>query len=195
MWYDIALFLHVIGAIGLFSANSLSAAGIIRMRQGQTIAQIRDGASLTGGAVRGIPASSVLILLSALYLVLRSWSFATPWVLASLIAVVVLALGNAIIGRPMRGIRQALNGAQDGPVPPQLRAQVRHPAIWLGTTTSNALLVGIVFLMTVKPDLSGTLIALGVALVLGVAIGLITTRSRPSQQSGAAVTMAATPRG
>ncbi|HKD75783.1 MAG TPA: hypothetical protein VKB76_09820 [Ktedonobacterales bacterium] len=191
MWYNFVLFAHVAGAIGLFSANSLAALGTIRMRQGQTIAQIRDGVNLTAGASRGIPISSLLILLSAIFLVLQSWSFATPWVLAALITMVLLAVGNnALNGRRMGAIRRAANTAPDGPISSQLQALVRHPMIWFGVTVSNALLIGVVFLMTVKPDLTGTLITLGVALALGIVLGAASSSTRPSQQSGATTLIA-----
>jgi uncharacterized membrane protein len=186
MWYNIVLFVHVAGAIGLFSANSLAALGTARMRQGQTIAQIRDGSNLTASAGRGIPISAVLILLSAIYLVTQGWNFATSWVLASLVTFVLLAVGNnALNGRRMGAIRRAAKTAQDGPAMPQLLALTRHPMLWFGVTVSNALLAGVVFLMTVKPDLNGTLITLGVALALGFVIGAVSTGTRPSERSGA----------
>ena len=185
MGYTIALFLHVLGAIGLFVAMSLFLVSVVHVRQAQTVEQVRDWISLAAHAGQGIGGSSLVLLVPAIYMVLTVWGFATPWVLASLIVFVFQwMLGPVIGGRRAAAVLQAVKAAPLGPVPPALREQIESPMLWLGEVIRIALLVGVVFLMTTKPGLVGILIALGAALVLGLICTFLFRRMGPSRQRG-----------
>ena len=167
--YTVALFFHVLGAIGLFITISLFLISVRRIHQAQTVEQLRDWVSLAGKAGQSIGGSSIILVIPAIYMVLAVWGFATPWVLASMIVFVLTwVLGPAIGGRHVGTILQAVKAAPLGPIPSALRAQISSPSLWLGEVMRIAFLIGIVFLMTNKPGLVGTLIALGGALVLGM---------------------------
>jgi len=185
MEYTIALFLHVSGAIGLFVAMSLYLVSVVYMRKAQTVEQVRDWISLAAKAGPGIGGSSLLLLVPAIYMVVTVWGFGTPWVLASLIVFVLQwVLGTIIGGRHAATVFQLAKAAPPGPVSSALREQISSPALWSGEVIRIALLVGVVFLMTNKPELTGTLIALGVALVLGLISALLLARIGPSRQQG-----------
>jgi F0F1-type ATP synthase assembly protein I len=51
--------------------------------------------------------------------------------------------------------------------------------MWLTVNAVAGLLVGVVFLMTNKPDLLGSLITLLIATVLGLALGQLSVGRRP----------------
>jgi len=185
MGYTIALFLHILGAIGLFVALSLFLVSVVHVRQAQTVEQVRDWISLAAKAGQGIGGSSLILLVPAIYMVLTVWGFVTPWVLASMIVFVLQwLLGPAIGGRRAAAVLQAAKAAPLGPVPPALREQTSSPALWLGEVIRIALLVGIVFLMTTKPGLVGTLVALGGTLVIGLICAFLFRRIGPSSQRG-----------
>jgi hypothetical protein len=185
MGYTIALFLHVLGAIGLFVAMSLFLVSVVHVRQAQTVEQVRDWISLAAKTGQGIGGSSLILLVPAIYMVLTVWGFATPWVFASLIVFFLQwVLGPAIGGRHTTTVLQAARAAPLGSVSSALREQISSPALWLGEVIRIALLVGVVFLMTNKPGLVGTLIALGAALVLGLICALLFGRIGPSRQRG-----------
>src|SRR6266536_3177993 len=57
-------------------------------------------------------------------------------------------------------------------------------SLWTLVQTSGLTLVGVVFLMIIKPDLVGSLITLAVALVLGVGSARIFARPRQGIASG-----------
>ncbi|HEX8034954.1 MAG TPA: hypothetical protein VF510_13950, partial [Ktedonobacterales bacterium] len=97
-----------------------------------------------------------------------------PWVAASLITVIALAiLGATVSGRTIERIAAMTRTASPGPIPRELRAELAAPHLWLIEGARLTLLVGIVFLMTFKPDLLGSLLALATMLLLGVITGLI----------------------
>jgi hypothetical protein len=57
-----------------------------------------------------------------------------------------------------------------GAVSASLRDLLRHPLLWIAIQTRVALASGIVFPMTVKPDVGGSLLTIGVATVLGLVL-------------------------
>lgn len=181
MWYAIALFAHVLGAIGLFVAVSLVLVAYVRMRQAVTIEQVREWAATAEFAGKSIAFVSLLVLVPALYMVVVAWQWTTPWVLAALITVVALAvLGATVSGRMIERIVAMARAAPPGRVPDDLRAQLSAPHLWLMEATRMTLLVGIVFLMTVKPDALLSLIVLAGMLILGLILGAISRRASGS---------------
>ncbi len=89
MWYTLALFVHILGAIGLFVAVSLIVVAFVRMRQASTLEQAREWASVANVAGKSMLFISLVILAPALYMVIIAWGFTTPWVMAALITFVV----------------------------------------------------------------------------------------------------------
>ncbi len=92
MWYSIALYVHVLGAIGLFCAVSLIVVALVRMRRASSPEQLRDWMTVAQFAGKSIVLIALVILAPALYMVAVTWGFTTPWVLASLIAYILLAV-------------------------------------------------------------------------------------------------------
>lgn len=190
MWYTIALFVHVLGAIWLFCAVSLVVLALVKMRRATTLEQFSEWAGCAEVAGKSLAFSSVVILAPALYMVVVAWGFTTPWVLASLIAVVALAvLGAGVSGRTLeRLIGKARESASER-VPPEVRRQMEAPGLWLTEGARFMLLIGIVYLMTVKPTLPFVIAALGIALLLGLLLGALLNsmlRRAEARLSGAA---------
>ncbi|MGZ3637528.1 MAG: hypothetical protein ACXVCX_06770 [Ktedonobacterales bacterium] len=180
MWYTVALFIHVLGVIGLFVAVGLVDVAYVQMRRAVTLDQLREWATTAQFAGKSIVFTSLVVLIPAVYMVIVAWRFTTPWVAASLITVIALAiLGATVSGRTIERIAAMAQTASPGPVPHNLRAALAAPHLWLIEGARLTLLVGIVFLMTVKPELLGSLLALVTMLLLGVITGLI-SRYAPS---------------
>ena len=73
-----------------------------------------------------------------------------------------------------------------GAVSASLRDLLRHPLLWIAIQTRVALASGIVFPMTVKPDVGGSLLTIGVATVLGLVLALPIVGRERSQDAPAA---------
>jgi Predicted integral membrane protein (DUF2269) len=184
MWYDLALFVHVLGAIGLFSAVSLVVVAFTRMRHASTLEQIRDWAAVAQVAGKSLVFISLVILAPALYMVIVAWEFTTPWVLASLVTFVALAvLGATVSGRTIQQVSALAGAAPSGPVPDHLRRALLAPRLWLAEGIRLALLVGLLCLMTMKPDTLFSWLILAGMLLLGIILGVLPQRSpKPSSQ-------------
>ncbi len=188
MWYQLALFAHISGAIVLFISLGLEWLGLNRLRQAQRVEQVREVSALLRIMEKLFPISTVLILGGGLYMAITAWGFAHAWIDAALIAVIAMTvLGNVISGRRLAAIGMTAFKEPDGPLPARLREQTTDPVLVLWSRLSALLGWWIVFLMTLKPSLLGTLASLGVALALGVVAAQASQRALRGQRDGQAV--------
>ena len=172
--YSAALFLHVLGALGLFMALGLELMGLAHLRRATTVEQARERMRALGVLPRLYVPSMLAILVPGLYMTATSWGWRAGWTPVALAALVLLAaLGAALTGQRMAALGRATAAAR-GPLSPDLRQRLRDPLLWTSARTRAAIAVGIVFLMTVKPNLEGALLTIGVAALLGLATAVPT---------------------
>ena len=181
--YDIALFLHISGAIGYFIAMGTWLFGLSALRRAQRVEQVHALTHLIGrsGPLFGI--SVLLILVTGLYMTITAWGLQTGWILVALISLILIApLGTAFIEPRRRTIDRLAQEAPDGPLPRSLERSTHDPVLLTAVQTVTILLLGIVFLMTNKPSLIGSLIVIVVALVLGLASSALTSRATRTRE-------------
>lgn len=181
--YSVAVFLHVAGALGLFAALGLEWAGIRNLRVSVTTSQAREWLKLLLG-LRLVERPAVLALLVTGVYLIGATGGGRPWIGLGLAGLIVIAaLGELLTGRRLRrvGLRTL---AEDGPVTPAFARQLTDPLLTLSACVRTALALGIVFIMSTKPDRAGAVAALMIALVLGFAAGLPPFVRRP-RASGA----------
>lgn len=182
--YTLALFLHVVGAVLLFVTLTLEGIALRQVRRATTAAELRAAASVADLTGRFGPASVVLILVPALYMVVTAWG-PTPWVLTALAAWLLIAVFGTV-----GGVRLALFGraaaAEVGPLPPALVARLRDPLLVASWRVRAAMLLGVLFLMSNKPGALGAPLAIVVAAAIGAAASLPAWRSSgaPDVNSG-----------
>lgn len=170
--YEFALFLHVCGALVLFAAIGLELVGGSQLFGARDVAPIRlwSGALAVNG--RLFPIAVVLLLASGLFMTFDEWEITTPWVLTSLIGLIVMSgVGSSVQGRRMPAVHEAAAALPDGPTPGPLRAQVVDPVMWTSIGGSAGSGLGIVFLMTTKPGWVGSIAVIVVAALVGAGAG------------------------
>jgi len=176
--YTIMLFVHIVGAIGTFIGVSVWLFAALGLRRAQQVGQVR---ALTGL----IQPSGVLAIVSILllgvtgfYMALTVWGERATWIIVATISFLLLApFGVFVIDPRLRALAKP-----DGPLPAPLAVRTRDPLVGIGLSVYVGVLLGIVFLMTNKPPLAVSIIAMIVAIVLGLASGLPLlwpARSRP----------------
>jgi hypothetical protein len=134
-------------------------------------------------------ASALLLLVAGLYLALTEWSLLTSWILVALISLLVMLPTVAVVLASRRSaiVKQLEHEAPAGELSPALKQRLRDPILFGVAQTVAALLLGLIFLMTTKPDLVGSIIVMLVALALGLASGALTTRPGQPQRLGSVV--------
>jgi hypothetical protein len=181
--YDIALFIHLLGAITFFIAIGIMQRGGARVRGAQTVEHLRLWLGLVQTTQRMFPSAIVMLLGAGVYMTIDVWTFETPWVMVSLVALVTMtAVGTGIVGRRFSRIEAAAKAAGDGSLPPQLGGLIAEPITWGSLSALNGAAIGIVWLMATKPGWAVSIsVVLGLALI-GALIGLALAR-RDRQQS------------
>ncbi|GHP00136.1 hypothetical protein KSF_101830 [Reticulibacter mediterranei] len=132
--------------------------------------------------------SGLVLLIAGLYLALSAWSLLTSWILVALISLILILTTNATLIGPRRRdlIKQLERSAPEGKISLALSQHIHNPVLWATSQTTAVLLLGIVFLMTTKSDLGGSLIVMAVALVLGLLSSLLISRRRHTSRQEAA---------
>ena len=176
--YSIALFFHIVGALGTCVALGLEWTGLRQIRGAITPEPVRAWLLILKGASRVGLASMLAVVVSGVYMMVTAWGGAA-WItvtIGSLVLVIVLA--QAITRPQIATIGRAL-ASEPGRLSPSVHGPASHPLLWISIQTRAAIVLGIVFLKVAKPDLGGSLLTLGVAVVLGIASALpLTFRGR-----------------
>jgi hypothetical protein len=181
--YSIALFFHIVGALGFFLALGLEWTGLWQLRSALLSQEVRAWMGLFKSARRGGFASMLAVVISGVYLMATAWG-RVAWLIVtvgSLVVVIVLSL--ALSGPRMAAIGRAL-ATEQGALSQTFHRLANHPLLWISIQTRVAISLGIVLLKTTRPDLSVSLLIIGGAMVLGLASALpMPSRERAYQGS------------
>jgi hypothetical protein len=188
MLYSIALFLHVLGALGMFIALGIEWTSLRNLPHSANAREARGWLGLFLVLRRFYPLSFVTILVTGIYMMAVSWGGA-PWIAIGLLGLLALpAIAGFMTARRVRGIGPELGGSAE--LDASIRARLADPALLLSHRLRVGLAVGIIFLMTVKPGWIGSLVAIAAFTGLG-ALTAVTARKgtesgRAAQESGPA---------
>jgi hypothetical protein len=167
--YTLTLFVHVSGAIGAFVSLGIWLFGLAALRRARLVEQVRALAWLIILASPLMVLSVLLLGLAGFEMALSTWGLSTPWIAVSLVSVVLVGpIGAFVLDPRMRTILATTRELPDGPLPYALERQTHHPILFTSAHMLVAILLGIVFLMTNKPFLLLSLLAMTLAAVLGL---------------------------
>jgi hypothetical protein len=193
MLYHVALFAHITGTLMYFVGVGLEVIVLRSLRRAQSVEQVRLWLQTGRGTIRLFRLSTVLILIAGVYMTLTVWGIWTPWIDVALVALIVFnALGPLVNGRRFRAIGQAMgtlaSAAAGGAITGDLKRRIYDPTLRTSIYVMAAAALGVVFLMTVKPDLVGSL-----ATMAAIAAGWLSTLM-PSERQDAHVEVPASVR-
>jgi hypothetical protein len=169
-YYSIALLLHILGALGFFMALGLEWTGLRQIRRILTSEQLQEWMRISNNARRLGIISMLTILASGIYMMATVWG-GVAWLIVALGALVLVILLSIVTGRRIAPIRRAMT-KEIGPASPTLHSLANHPLLWISIQTRLAIALGIVVLMTVKPDLGGSLLVIAITSVIGLVVSL-----------------------
>lgn len=171
--YGVVLFLHVVFAIVLVGGGTAThLAGHWARSRATTVGQVRGVLIFIHGFSRiGFPIAGGT-LLTGLYLAFDGAWWGLGWPIVSLVLLIGVGAAFGTVLDPAVGALVELADTEpDGPVTPALRTAMHAPRPLLIEWTAAGIDLAIVFLMTNKPGLLGSVVIGGVGIALGFAAG------------------------
>jgi hypothetical protein len=170
MLYSIALFLHVLGALGMFIGLGVEWTSLRNLPDATNTREARGWLGLFLGLRRIYPLSFFTILISGVYMMAVSWG-GEAWIAIGLLGLLALpAIAGFLTARRIRRIGPELEAS--GELDASIKARLTDPVLLLSHRLRVGLAVGIIFLMTVKPGWVGSAIAILAFTALGGLAGV-----------------------
>jgi len=165
--YSTALFLHILGALGLSIALGLEWTGLRHIRSAELPEQFRSWIGILKNANKvGFP-SMLSTVITGIYMMLTVWG-GTAWIYVTLGSLILVIVLSAVLTRPrMAAIGRTL-ATEKGAITQAIHNLANHPILWISIQTRAAIILGIVFLKIAKPSLGGSMLTIVVAILLGI---------------------------
>jgi len=169
--FPIALFLHIVGAMGVSVALGLEWIGLSQIRRATVPEEIRAILKVVKSTTRFGFVSMLSTVITGIYIVLAVLGW-VPWILVVIAALVLVIVLTRVLTAPrMAAIGQAL-AMEKGSVSQTFHNLMKDPILWISIQTPVAIVLGIIFIKIATPDLGGSLLTIGVAIVFGIASAL-----------------------
>lgn len=178
--YSLVLFFHVIAVLGLCAALSFEGLSLHRLRQSSTLTEVRQWIQPVPGLPLLTAGSAFVILLSGIYLTVRMSAFELAWPKVTIGPLLLIAPFGAMTGKRMKGIRQLCADAK--PISFELTKRLQDPFLKVSLGIRTGVFLGIVLLMSAKPELWESILIVAASVILGLLSSLLAWR-RPGSLS------------
>ena len=166
--YSIALFLHIVGALALFATLAFEWVGLRQIHSATLSEQVRAWLGFLRGAGKaGFPSMLLTVITGVYMMVVWGWM---PWLVITIGALVLMIVLARAAAPRLKALGQSLGVVND-------------PLLWISVQTRVAVVLGIIYLKIAKPDWVGSLLTIGVAIVLGIVSALLMSRHRVQSQT------------
>ena len=191
--YHVVLYIHLLSLFIGIGAGAVLLACLFQLRAARTVEQAAPWGIVAGKVGKLFPIAIVGLFGSGAYMTssFAAWSWSTRWIDVGIAALVVLlAQGGGVAERTGHKLGAALQANGPGPLGPEARRMTLHPGLWVVEFSNLGIVMGVVWNMTQKPGLGGSLAAVLVGYAVGAALALLVTRS-PQEELAAAPDAAA----
>lgn len=169
--YSFVLFAHVTSVLALGACLTLEVLSLFHLRRASTLNEIKLWIEPVPGLSAIALGSILAILFSGVYLTIQMSGFGLAWIDVTLGAFLLIAPLGAVTGKRLRVIRHLSASRQMNQ--PKLLDLLRQRFLRISLGIRIAVFLGIVLLMTAKPDLRESLGIVGVSAVLGLAAAFL----------------------
>jgi len=165
--YSLVKFLHLISVVTAMSAATLIHWNHVRVKKAERVPQAMEALGLIQALAPKMPLFAVALFLTGAYLVQNRWGWSQHWVQVGIAGLVsILIMGVAVLKPRLGAIARHIAQAGDVPFTGELRKPLRDPVMWFAGHYQLIMIATVMYLMTMKPGMMGSLIAIGVAIVL-----------------------------
>ncbi len=171
--YALLVFVHVLGAVGIFAALAVEAVSLGRLRRADKPADVCVWTSGLALPRRLGPVAMMTTLASGIWMMAVAWGH-QPWLVDALIGLVAMAAAGVVTLRRGRQLRLALVTETASELSDTFQSvQSGHGAALTASLRLRiAIGIGILALMTVKPDATGSWIVLSTMAAAGLIAGI-----------------------
>ncbi len=182
--FSIALFLHIVGALGVSVALGLEWVGLSQIRKATVPGEIRATLKVVQSTTRFGFVSMLSTVITGIYMAPAAVGW-IPWLLVVIGAlVVVIALTRLLTAPRMTAIGQALV-MEKGSVSQSFHRLMNDPMLWISIQTRVAIVLGIIFLKIATPGLGGAVLTIGVAITVAIVSALPMHRAMQVREGAA----------
>jgi hypothetical protein len=179
--YHYVLYVHLLSLFVGIGAGSVLLVCLFQLRAARTLEQAGPWGMVAGKVGKYFPVAILGLFGTGAYMTSETtfpWSWSTRWIDVGIGALVVLTVqGVGIAERTGHKLGAALQANGPGPLGPEARRMALHPGLWVVEFSNLGIVFGVVWNMTEKPGLGGSLAAALVGYGVGAALALLITRS------------------
>lgn len=187
--YHYVLYVHLLSLFVGIGAGAVLLACLLRLRAARTLEQAAPWGMLAGQVGKFFPVAILGLFGTGLYMTTETsfpWSMSTGWVDVGIAALVLLFVqGGGIAERTGHKLGAALKANGPGQLGPEARRMALHPGLWVVEFSNLGVVFAVVWNMTQKPGLGGSIVALVVGYAVGAALALLVTRSPQEELASA----------
>ncbi len=167
-FYFVVLFFHITSAFTLFMGMAIEWIGLSRIQLAVNREQMNEWVKFLSSLKFLFITAGILLIVTGAYMASSKWGW-TPWMLVSLIIWIYLAIhGSLVTLKKVKKFGQYLNSnlAMSNA---DLHGHLIKLKLINFLQSEVAVGIGAIFIMTVKPDLVGSIGVILVAIILGIA--------------------------
>jgi hypothetical protein len=187
--YHYVLYVHLLSLFVGIGAGSVLLVCLFQLRAARTLEQAGPWGMVAGKVGKYFPVAILGLFGTGAYMTSETtfpWTWSTRWIDVAIGALVVLFVqGAGIAERTGHKLGAALQANGPGPLGPEARRMALHPGLWVVEFSNFGIVFGVVWNMTEKPGLGGSLAAVLVGYAVGAALALLITRSSQEKLAAA----------
>ena len=177
-FYILVLFLHILGAAGLFLGFGIEGVTLRFLNRASTTEQVLNWQAVLKLLRITFSTSTVLLLLSGIYMAERVWGW-TGWVIIGLIILVTLSGHGSMTGKKIGEIMKSLSGTADV-FSNEIKEKLGTTFLLKAYKVKILLVAGTFFIMTFKTDWIASIAAIIIAFLVGILISGMSAKSQES---------------
>jgi hypothetical protein len=176
--YHYVLYVHLLALFVGIGAGAVLLACLLQLRAARTVEQAAPWGTMAGKVGKFFPVAILGLFGTGAYMTSDFWTWSTRWIDVAIAALVVLTVqGAGIAERTGHKLGAALQANGPGPLGAEARRMTLHPGLWVVEFSNLGLVFGVVWNMTEKPGLGGSLAAALGGYAVGAVLALLVTRS------------------
>ena len=179
--YHYVLYVHFLALFVGIGAGAVLLTCLFQLRAARTLEQAVPWGVVSGKVAKLFPVAILGLFGTGAYMTSETtfpWTWSTGWIQVGIAALVVLGVqGGGVAERTAKKLEAALHANGPGPLGPECRRLTLHPGLWVMEFSNFGLVFGVVWNMTQKPGLGGSIAAVAGGYAVGAVLALRFSRA------------------